>query len=248
MKKFCIFLILSLLLAGPMFAQHFYIGVNGAVNSTWITNVKNDSMPDMNYKSTIHPSFGLNIGYQFNEHLALVLMPGYGILGQKLEDSYTSDTIIAKSTTNPNEFARDIKLTYFQIPLLFKYTVGGQVTKFFVAVGPQFNMLMSAKQTFTKNGSTWHEQFLNRTSGKIEYRDTEDIKDHYNSMDIQARLDFGLEFMVAKKLMIDAGLNLGYSLMDINASDWKVTKKASESYTASHNLVGGFTVGVNYVF
>ena len=161
-----------------------------------------------------------------------------------MKDSYSSGTLAG-------DYARTINLNYFQIPVLFKYSVGGKLTRFFLAVGPQINMLLSAKQTFTRNGVSWDSTFINHITNKVEIRGKEDIKNHYNSMDVMARLDFGLEFVIVKKLMIDAGVNLGYGLMDINTSDWRVKKNPAnldETYAASHNIVGGFTVGVNYIF
>jgi hypothetical protein len=235
MKKFFTVLILALLLAAPSFSQHFFIGVGGSVMSTWITNIKSDTMPDPDYKYKFGPSFCFNAGFEFTKSLALLIEPGYGVLGQKLGDK--------KADTN---YSRTITLKYFQVPVLFKYSVGGKLTRFFVALGPQFNMLMSASQVYTKADNPFDDQFTNPRTHKKESFDKSDIKDHFNSLDIMARMDFGVEFRIISKLMIDAGVSLEYGLMDINSSDWKVTKDGK--YAASHNIAGGATVGLNYIF
>ena len=236
MKKFCTILILGLLLAGPSFSQHFFIGVNGSVMNTWITDVRSVNMPDMDYKTTFNPAVALNVGLQITNHLAIEIQPGYQVLGQKLSDAIGDTT-----------YSRTITLNYFQLPIFLKYRTGGALAKFFIEVGPQFNMLMSAKQTYMKKDSPWDDPFTNPNTHKSEARNTSDIKSHFNSMDIMARMDFGVEFVVIKKLMIDAGINLGYGLTDINSADWKI-KNSSGKYTASHNIFGGATIGVNYVF
>ena len=48
--------------------------------------------------------------------------------------------------------------------MLFKYRSGGKSAKFFLAVGPQLNYLMSATQTFDKNVLAYDTLVTNLTA------------------------------------------------------------------------------------
>jgi hypothetical protein len=116
--------------------------------------------------------------------------------------------------------------------------------KFYLAIGPQFNMLMSANQTYTVNGETFMDT-LKTISGKQFIAGQSSIKDRFSSMDVFARMDLGLDITLVKHLMIEFGIKLGYGLMDVNATDYRL-KDDTGNYNASHNIFGGLTLGINY--
>jgi len=105
-------------------------------------------------------------------------------------------------------------------------------------------MLLSAKQSYILNGKNYEES-LETVSGKTFAVGQEEIKERFSSMDVFARMDLGVDITVVKHLMIEFGIKLGYGLMDLNASDYRL-KDHSGNYNPSHNVFGGLTLGLNY--
>ena len=109
---------------------------------------------------------------------------------------------------------RDIKLTYVLIPIMIKFHAGGETAKFYAMAGPQLGLLLSAKQTYERNGSPAPPY------NSIDVS-KEDIKDRYTSAAGFVRLDFGIELTPGKHLLIDIGLSNALSITDLNASGWR---------------------------
>ena len=240
MKKLFSALLAFLLIASfPALSQKgLYFGLAGTIQSTWITNQNNYGLSEMDYKSTFGGAGNLNIGYDFTNHLGLKLEIGYSKFGQKYTDSKTD------SLQNKYDFAREIKMNYLTIPILFKYRTGGTIAKFFVAVGPQINMLLSAKQTYTVNGAPFVAN-IKTASGSTFDVGKEDIKERYSSMDLVARVDLGVEITLVKFLMLDIGATFNYGLMDLNATDYRL-KDSTGNYHPSHAVYGGLNLGLNF--
>ena len=236
MKKIYSIMILTFFLtAGQMVAQkQLYFGLQGTVMSTLITNQNNYGYPDMDYKVTFGGAGNANIGFDFNKHIGLLLQVGYGKLGQRFTDLIHDTTI-----------TRNIKLNYLQIPLMFKYRSSGAVARFYVMAGPQFDFLLSAKQTYYKNDASFNDEVFNPKLKKFVKISEESIKDRFTSYDIFARLDLGVDISIAKNLFINTGFSFAYGLTDINAKDWRINNSSGD-YNPSHNAAVGFNVGINY--
>jgi hypothetical protein len=235
MKKLYSALLALLLLASfPALAQKgLYFGIAGTAQSTLITNQNNYGLPEMDYKTTFGGAANLNVGFDFTNHLGIKIEVGYGRYGQKYTDKRDSST-----------FDRDIKLNYLTIPIMLKCRIGGPLVKFYIAIGPQFNMLLSAKQTYNKNDLPYMDDIDDITHNTFKIG-KEDIKERFSSSDIYARIDLGIDIIIIRHLMIEAGIKFGYGLMDINAADYRI-KDHSGAYHPSHNVFGGITLGLNY--
>jgi hypothetical protein len=236
MKKLYSALLSLLMLASfPTLAQKgLYFGIAGTAQSTWITNQNNYGILEMDEKTTFGGAANLNVGFDFTNHLGIKIEIGYGKYGQKYTDTRDSST-----------FDRDIKLNYLTIPIMFKYRIGSPIIKFYIAIGPQFNMLMAAKQTYNKNGLPYMDDVDDTITGSTFKIGQEEIKERFSSMDVFARMDLGLDVTLVKHLMIEFGIKLGYGLMDLNAADYRI-KDHSGTYHPSHNVFGGVTLGLNY--
>jgi hypothetical protein len=240
MKKFFSLVFLALLVGvGPSFAQkQLYFGAQGTGLNSWITNQQNYGRPDMDYVATFGGGGNINIGFDFNNHIGLQLQFGYEKLGQKFKDSN-----VVNDTTY--SYTRNIKLNYLKLPLLFKYRTSGEVAKFYFMVGPQFNFLLSANQTYYKNDVKVEDQYQNPITNESVKLGEEDITSYYTSYDIFARLDFGADIIIVKNLFLNFGLSFAYGLTDINSTDWRVPNSSGD-YNPSHNIDIGFNVGINY--
>ena len=238
MKKIIIALAaVLLLLAGPVMSQkQLYFGLAGTAQNTWTTNQNNYGLPfEMDYAVTFGGSGNLNIGFDFNKHIGLKTEIGFSKLGQNYKDNYR-DTA----------YSRNIRLNYLQIPLLFKFRSGGEVARFYVQVGPQFNILMSASQKYLQLGEVWNDEWTPQNWTRPIVIGENTITDRYNKLDIMGRLDFGVDIQIIENLCMNAGLTMAYGFTDINATDWQI-KDHTGNYNPSHNIYVGFNVGINYV-
>jgi hypothetical protein len=238
MKKFSVLLMITFCLSGisVMSQNDLYLGIGGTVQNTWITNQNNFGYTDMDYSTTFGGSGNFFIGYDFNQHIGLKMEIGYSKLGQNSKDDFNKDT----------SYVRKEKLYYLQIPLMFKYKTNGEVARFYFLVGPQLGLLLNARQTYLMNGDA-DDRFYYDLNNKRHLISEETITSHFNSLDIAARLDLGVDITLVKNLVLNAGLSLNYGLLDINASDWRI-KNHDGNYDPSHNVYGGINVGLAYVF
>ena len=236
-KTFAAFTIVMLFLTGPLMAQkQLYFGAAGTALSSVIINQNNYGLPfEMNYDVTMGGSGNAIIGFDFNKHVGLRLEIGWAKLGQKYSDEYM-DTI----------YTRNVKLNYLQIPLMFKFRTGGEVARFYLLAGPQFNILLSASQKYMKHDDIPVGNYTPSEWTKPILIGEETITDRYNSLDVMGRLDFGIDITVAKNLFLNVGLTMAYGFMDINATDWQI-KPYNSDYSPSQNAYGGINFGINYV-
>ncbi len=237
-KRLLLVALIGTFAAGSLFAQkQLYFGAGGTGLTTWFINQNNYGYSDLDVEVSFSYAFNANVGFDFNNNLGIKLELGFQRLGQ----NYSKD----KADTT---FTRDIALNYFQLPLLFKFRAGGEVVKFMGAIGPQFNFLMSANQNYyyTLMDTTGTYDYKKYIPGTTELISQSDIKNRFNSFDIMARLDLGVEFVITKNLMIDAAASFAYGLTDIIAPDYQI-KNTSGNYDPVHNAYVGFNVGVNYV-
>lgn len=236
-KSFSILIITLLFISGPVLSQkQLYFGLAGAGLSSVIINQNNYGLPyEMDYTFTLGGGGNANIGFDFNNHMGLKLEIGWAKLGQKYDKTYNDTT-----------YTRNVKLNYLQIPLLFKYRTGGEVAKFYVMAGPQFNLLLSASQKYYKNEVIFNDSITQPNWNQPVLIGESTITDRYNSLDIMGRLDLGVDFNITANLCVNVGMTMAYGFMDINASDWQI-KDNTGNYNPSHNLYGGINFGINYL-
>ncbi|MBE0647693.1 MAG: PorT family protein [Bacteroidales bacterium] len=230
-------LVFLMMTTGPLLAQkRLYFGLSGTGLSSVIVNQNNYGLPfEMDYVLTFGGGGNANIGFDFNSHIGLKLEIGWAKLGQKYEDVH-QDT----------SYTRNVKINYLQIPLLFKFRTGGDVAKFYIMTGPQLNILVSASQEYLKHENIWDENYTPGGWTKPIVIGESTITNRYNSMDIMARIDFGVDIQIIPNLFLNAGMTMAYGFLDINAPDWQMTNKDG-NYNPSHNAYGGLTFGINYV-
>ncbi|MCX6276875.1 MAG: porin family protein [Bacteroidetes bacterium] len=236
-KTLSIIAIAILLTASTAFSQkQVYFGLGGSFLSTWTTNQNNYGLPfEMDYVSTFGGNGNLNIGFDFNNNIGLKLEVGYGVLGQKYKDSHEG-----------SDYTRNVSMNYLQIPLLFKFRTSGDIARFYLMAGPQFNMLLSANQKYNKNGIIDTLTIINPITLQRIKVGEETITDRYTSLDIMGRIDLGVDISLSSRLFLNVGLTMAYGLMDLNATDWRIPDH-TYNYNPSHNLYGGINIGLNYL-
>jgi len=202
------------------------IGVN--YNATFIINQQIYGHQELDYKQTTSFAYNLGIGYNFNNWIGIKTEVGMQPMGQ----SYWNHEDLPSQT-------RDIKLSYVTWPILARFSIGGHVVRFYALVGPQLAFLTKAEQTYQLSGHS--------LPSDSTYLGTTDVKNRYQGMDVMARIDFGVDFIIVKHLGINFGISGAYGLTDINASDWRMNDNKGE-YKPSHNAYSGFNLGVRWCF
>ena len=254
---------ITLLSAGSVMAQGgFFVGVNASGNATIVANQMNYGQKEMDYDGvTFHPSFGVTLGYDLDGGNQLSIGAGIQQGGQKYKDGYG----------NGDQLEKEIKLNYIAIPLAYTHVFGGAKdpnngTKFFVTLGPQFNLLQSAEVSHTVNGKdVTLSDFANHIAGggnAYQFNSAEilklttngepaDDKDLFNSMDIQGFLGIGIQSYLSESLFLTFELRGGGSITDINSDEWQLDGYKDgkrQDYEASRNVYGGLRIGLNYKF
>lgn len=267
MKKithFPILLLFTLFLSTGLFSQSsFFVGLNGSYNMIIVANQQNYGQKEMDYDgATLKPSFGLTLGYDINGKSQVSVGAGIYNGGQKYNDTYSGNDNLKK----------DIKLSYLSIPVLFTQVFSKtesiqKGTKFFVRIGPQFNLLQSATVDHTVNGSdvslaafanfpAGGGNFVNFNADAINTLvaadgNPDNDKSLFASTDIMGVLGIGIKTYFSSHFSLDIELRGGASLTDINAEEWHLDgfkDGKRQTYEVSKNAFGGLTVGLNYAF
>lgn len=230
MKKYAfIFLTLTIIpfYLGAQDSSYFHVGFGGSINSVWIINQNIYGGPEIDYAPTLGGNIMLAAGYNFTPKSGLRLEPAYSWQGQSYEGDQTIDGTKYTAT-------RDVRLNYFLIPVLYRYTTGAGNTKFNLMVGPQLGFLLDANQEYLRDGVKVEDP-----AGK------EEIKDRFNSLDIMLVADVGAQISLTADWFMTAGFRVAYGLTDMNAEDWQL-ENLDGVYEASKNFTAGITIGINY--
>ena len=258
MKKNILFVLaLILMFSVSLFAQEgFHLGASGTFNSTWVLNQNNYGtlapfakgvvrVSEMNYKPTWGGNAGIVLGYNGTKNWGIQGEIQYNVTGQKYEDNFIGPAIIPEDTFGSDivrvNVTRDIKLSYFQIPIMAKFTsTKVHVAKAYVMIGPQFGVRISASEEVKVAGYVYLPDSLAFTP-----------KQKFQSFDVGLVLQTGADIYATDKLYFSAGITMYGGLFDINGKvlrnlDWY--SKNDVNYQKSFNFRGGITLGVHYIF
>lgn len=223
MKKIYFTLLLLIFVLPAGFAQKgFHLGGEGGYNATFIVYQQTYGETELDYALTTGGFGGLVAGYNFDNHFGLQVEGLFAGQGQNY----------SKEMVNEPTTYREVKLSYFHIPFLFKYSCGAQYpTRFYLLAGPQLGILNSATIHY-KDGGT-------------EY--TIDAKNRFTKNDWELVFELGSDFTITQGLYASTGLRFNYGLTDINDPAYRIPNH-NGIYNASLNALGGINVGLHYVF
>jgi len=209
----------------------FELQGKGSINSTWLLNNNiSDAGDEQNYAN----AWGFNYGLGFNAYFGKTGV-GLDVLMGNHIGGYTG-TVENKDTAglilNKEHYRSNVNLSVIQIPLMFKLraTFGG-----YFEVGPQFNMVSSAKYHRTGSG-------LNADTTVTSY---------YSNTYFSALLGLGYKFKLGGgPLSIDAGLRFNYGFTDLKGVD-ALGRDLSNAFfykktVATNAAAGGVVVALTY--
>jgi hypothetical protein len=208
-------------------AQQFNIGLGGGIYSTWLINSNvSDQAEDLDFSSTFGGQIGLNTQYYFKDNLAISM----GLLFTGHNQKYTG--ILGTNGTNTLE--DKIKLRYLDIPFLIRF--GGGAKGAYFELGPQFSVLMGAKEDLSTSPSNTY--FVNTTGGEIDIHDYsgKDVKSAYSSGGVAAIMGFGVDIDASENITVGTGLRLGYAFGDVTKS--LGSDVATQTYALTGELAG----------
>jgi hypothetical protein len=162
-------------------------------------NISNFSGDVTNSKSLIGAQLGGFAEISISDKFAIQPELLFSLQGAKSEYS-ESDINYSYSEESKT------KLNYINIPVLAKYYIADKLA---VLAGPQFGILMSAKEDFDVSETT---------SGITDsYSDSVDAKDFYKSLALS--FNIGASYSFTDKLFVDTRYNLGLSSISKDFTD-----------------------------
>ena len=243
MKKLIILVSMGLMLIPATYAQKgLQVGANFMYLSSNIINQNAWGLgKEYDYKLTYNSSFGLDVGYNFNEKMGIYTGFWMTTLGQDYTDEYA-----AEGAENMSSWERSVKLKYNMIPVMLRFSNSLNRVNFLGGIGVSFAFLNKAEQEWLQDGAVYGETLENPITGKEFNVAATDVKDRFESSDVFLNVELGARIFVIDELYIDASLFGAYGFKDINAADWRIENKDGE-YNGSHNAYAGLKIGVAYI-
>lgn len=148
--------ILSTVINSAKAQKGFYAGAQGMAQISVMLNEADVERPGADYRSKFGTAFGLNGGYNFNNHMGI----GTEVSISNIKQRYIDNTV---SYTQ--------KFNYLKIPVLFSYNTNPERKIIFTAkAGPQLGILLkssiSGASNSALNGNT-KDQYKNLTFGAM---------------------------------------------------------------------------------
>ena len=232
-KNYTLFFAFVLILSSSFAQKGLNLGINGQYTGITIVNQNSwGNGHEYDYKLTNGSAFGLDVGYNFSDKIGIYSGFGMMTLGQDYTDSYSE---IDGGTSS--DWERSLRFKYNVIPIMLKFTGSEMRVNFIGGFGIIYAMMKEAKQTWTKDGVDWNN---NDDLGN------QDVTDRYVKNDIIINMEMGARIFIIDHLYVDALIDFGYGLKDINAEGWH-TPDNKGVYNASHNGYGGIKIGIAYV-
>lgn len=234
MKKLLTLILLGLMIIPATYAQKgLQLGANYMYLSSSIVNQNVWGLDrEYDYKLSYNSSFGLDVGYNFNEKMGVYTGFWMTNLGQGYTDEYDGSS-----------WERELNFKYNVIPLMLRFSNSLNRVNFLGGVGVSFAFLSKADQTWTRDGNTVTGLYPEGEDYNIA---ASDVTDRFESSDIFLNVELGVRVFILDELYADASLFGAYGVKDINASDWQIPNKDGE-YNGSHNAFGGIKIGVAYI-
>jgi len=192
-------------------AQKGYsFNVNAMVQNSWLFNSDDSDMDNFSQKAYIHLALSIGAGYNFTEKLGMGLDVMYSFQGRKQEVGGVETRI---------------KLDYVKIPLYFHFNTNpAQKWMFSLNVGPQFNILTTAK-------------YLDANDNEM------DIKHHYENLTFGGFIGAGGEYQINSKFNVFGMVRFDY---DFTNPENKDALGYNPDRANSHNSTLGLQVGLRY--
>lgn len=213
MKK--IILASLILFTTVTFAQQIKYGAKAGIN---VSSLKGDYPDEIDENKSI---IGFHIGgfleYSINEKFSIQPELLFSTQGGSSE---IKETYEYNNGTYYESFTQTPKISYLNIPLMFKYKV---IEKLSVEFGPQIGFALSAKSKWEyidSEDSSYNETIevdLLNGGNYIFLGDDVEVKGRFNKFDFG--LNIGTSYELTEQIFVQARYNLGLSVVDDNSTN-----------------------------
>jgi hypothetical protein len=235
MNKLFSAVILVIIMAFPLVSQaqgenSSWISLDAGFNSYWILNQNTYGNQELPYRPKLNISGTATFKYLFDD-FGYSIGVGIGNMGQNYAGEMAG-----------NASQRKVNLTYFQVPLLAMYSLGGNRQEMWVSFGPQIMYLLSA------------DQYFERSAGGREIANPEmlllgntNIKERFKPLDVMLKLELTEIYALGSSDKFKALVSLkgALGLTDINSKDFQI-ENIHNKYAGSHNFYVGIHLGILY--
>ena len=254
LKSLLIGTLLSLGFLSARAQSGLHIGFISGFNSTWVLDQKLFDDPNYDYNRTWNwAPYGVALGYKFNPSSSIDVEFFKNNMGAEFD-------IIGRETPQSNDKTvgkKEIKLEYWSLPILYKYTTGGAV-RFNMHIGPQISFLSKGseanKMHETADLNVGHGtdlptalgvSALTYPAGTYALATKEDFK----KTDFGLAFGFGMEADITTNLYFSANIRFYSGFNDIRSDAAIATAKGWDYYDDSrNNITGGLQLGLHYRF
>lgn len=263
-----LFLVLSsglALLTRPTQAQYirddarrpsFHLGVTTGLGTSWLVDNRLLEDPNYRYVQTYRRApIGFTVGAHFNDH--------NGVQIEAVQVQQGADhQIISPSDNDRRVGTKNIRLTYWSVPILFKYTAGvDRRTRFEFHLGPQINFLSDGSEVNHYD----QDAVLQVTKGKTDLvanvpgstkahkvtagtSETMATKADYRAQTIGAAFGMGLEFKIYGPLYLSTLVRGTYAFSEVRSDATIQRVKDAGYYSPRQSAIIGVQVGLHYQF
>ncbi len=240
MKKLTLLVFAVFMLPFLVKAQEGTIKVTGILSpqvSFLFNNDDSDAGPELDYATTFRFGGGIGAEYGLSDYVNLGLDLYLSPEGQK----YTG---VSEVATNKYEMDYFTRLTYLKIPFYVKFTSAPDAAHFQLLVGPQVNILVGGKTTYTltQNGEKIQDYEGVKGEGIVRSYDPAtgnqvgetvivypDIT--YSTTLFGAFFGLGMGFPIADNMILSTILRFDYTFGDVENKDAKAYLKADPTQT-----------------
>lgn len=234
-----------------------HLGVTTGVAASWV--VDNKLLEDPNYldvQTYRRAPIGFTAGYHFNDRNGIQVeynkvMQGADFQIKGLEDD------------NARVGTKNLQLTYWSVPVLFKYTSGAaRRTRFEFHVGPQLNLLSFASDinrydvastlrvTTSKTDLTTVNVTTPRPGYAVKPGTTQVLATtaDYRARTVSAVFGFGVEVKVVGPIYASALVRGSITLNEIRSEAGQTRVRAIGYYSGRQSALAGMQVGLHWQF
>jgi opacity protein-like surface antigen len=234
-------------------SAHF--GITTGLATTWVVDDALLGDPNYEYVQTYRRApLGFTLGYHFNDRNGVQIEANRTLMGGDFQ-------IKEQEAGAPRVGTKNLRLTYWSVPIMFKYTSGAaRRTRFEFHVGPQLNFLQSAEDVnrydraatlAVRLGDTDLTTPNTRTGGyavKAGTSETLASKSSYRSQTIGAAFGLGIELKIVGPLYASALARATITAGDIRSDSGREQAKATGYYAPRRNAAIGLQIGLHWQF
>ncbi len=232
-------------------SAHF--GLTTGLNITSLVDAKLRGDPNYQSRTTYHSQpIGFTAGVHFNEHNGVQVEANHVRQGTHfvITDSRNGDRLVG---------TKDVLLTYWSVPLLYKYTAAAAApVRFELHLGPQLNFLRSGIEVNRYSGNavlvaspsttdlTGPNSNLAVTAGTEQQLAA---AADFRSTTFSGVFGLGVEYQIKNTgFYVSTVLRGTYSLGDVRSADRVEKAKAVGYYNTRQSAVLGGQIGLHYQF